>query len=97
MQALLAAQARAALHAIDLSADLRRRAERLLAIAPKLRARGAEGIIERLLGEDALVASRSGRNSGISDRGLRRLFDRLTGLGAVRELTGRPAFRIYGL
>lgn len=97
MRALLAAQARAALHAIDLSADLRRRAERLLAIAPKLRARGAEGIIERLLGEDALVASRSGRNSGISDRGLRRLFDRLVELDAVRELTGRPAFRVYGL
>lgn len=97
MRALLATQARAALRAIDLSADLQRRAERLLAIAPELRARGAEGIIERLLSEDALVASRGGRNRGISDRGLRRLFDRLVELDAVRELTGRPAFRVYGL
>lgn len=94
---LLAAQARMALQAIDLFTELGRRAEKLLAVTPKLRAKGADAIIERLLNEDALVASRGMQKSGISDRGLRRLFDRLIELGAVRELTGRPTFRIYGL
>ncbi|MET2832841.1 DUF1403 family protein [Mesorhizobium shangrilense] len=44
---------------------------------------------------DAVVASQE--IAGISDRGLRRLFDRLLERGAVRELSGRPTFRIYGL
>ncbi|MBM2712840.1 DUF1403 family protein [Mesorhizobium caraganae] len=93
----LAAQARAALRAIDLSADLGRRAEKLLAVAPKLRAKGADTIVDRLLSEDAIMASRADRNIGMSDRGLRRLFDRLVELGAVRELSGRSTFRIFGL
>ncbi|TIR49073.1 MAG: DUF1403 family protein [Mesorhizobium sp.] len=92
---LLAAQARAALRAIDLSAELGRRADKLLAIAPKLRAKGADAVVERLLSDDAIVASEN--IAGMSDRGLRRLFDRLVEHGAVRELSGRPTFRIYGL
>ena len=94
---LLAAQARAALRAIDLFAELGRRAEKLLAVAPKLRAKSADTIIDRLLNEDALAASRGDKSTGMSDRGLRRLFDRLVELGVVRELSGRPTFRIYGL
>ncbi|RNJ42307.1 hypothetical protein B5V01_28830 [Mesorhizobium erdmanii] len=92
---LLAAQARAALRAIDLSAELERRAGRLLAVAPKLRAKAADMVIERLLSDDAIVTSE--KIAGMSDRGLRRLFDRLVELGAVRELSGRPTFRIYGI
>ena len=92
---LLAAQARAALRAIDLSAELGRRADRLLAVAPKLRAKAADMVVERLLSDDAIVASE--KIAGMSDRGLRRLFDRLVELGAVRELSGRSTFRIYGL
>lgn len=94
---LLAAQARAALRAVDLSTELERRAEKLLAVAPKLRANGAETVVDYLLNEDAHVASRGDKKTGMSDRGLRRLFDRLVELGAVRELSGRATFRIYGL
>lgn len=95
VKTLLAAQTRAALHAIDLSAELGRRADRLLAVAPKLRAKASDLVVDRLLSDDALVASQ--QIAGMSDRGLRRLFDRLVELGAVRELSGRPTFRIYGL
>lgn len=92
---LLAAQARAALRAVDLSADIERRADRLIAVAPGLRARGADVVVDRLLSDDAIVAS--ARIAGMSDRSLRRLFERLVELGAARELSGRPTFRIYGL
>lgn len=95
VKTVLGAQARAALHAIDLSGEMGRRADRLLAVAPKLRARASDLVVDRLLSDDALVASQ--QIAGMSDRGLRRLFDRLVALGAVRELSGRPTFRIYGL
>lgn len=94
-KSLLAAQARAALRAIDLSAELERRSDRLLAVAPKLRAKAADLVVDKLLSDDAIVASE--KIAGRSGRGLRRLFDRLVELGAVRELSGRPTFRIYGL
>lgn len=92
---LLAAQARAALRAIELSAELGRRTDRLLAVAPRLRAKAADTVVDKLLTADAIVASE--KFAGMSDRGLRRLFDRLVELGAVRELSGRTTFRIYGL
>jgi hypothetical protein len=38
-----------------------------------------------------------GGGATMSARSMRRLFDRLVALGAVRELTGRPTFRLYGL
>ncbi|WP_413776949.1 DUF1403 family protein [Mesorhizobium sp. AR07] len=83
--------------ALDLFTELGRRAERLIAVAPKLRAKGADRVVEKLLSDDALVASRGDKKTGMSDRGLRSLFDRLVELGAVRELSGRTTFRIYGL
>jgi hypothetical protein len=84
----------AAAAAFDLYADLARRAERLLAVAPKLRGRDADETVTKLLTEDALTA---GPGRAASDRSSRRLFDRLASLSAVRELTGRPTFRLYGL
>jgi hypothetical protein len=89
------AYARAATEACRLAADLSRRADRLLSVAPKLRAKPAAAIVAALLDDDALTAS-SGAG-GMTDRNLRRLFDRLVSLEALRELTGREAFRIYGL
>lgn len=57
VKSLLAGQARSALRAIDLSSELGRRAEKLLAVAPKLRAKAADIVVERLLSDDAIVAS----------------------------------------
>ncbi|MER9223230.1 DUF1403 family protein [Mesorhizobium sp. M0644] len=84
-----------ALRAVDQSADIGRWVDRLIAVAPGLRARGADIVVDRLLADDAIVAS--AKIAGMSDRSLRRLFERLVELGAVRELSGRPTFRIYGL
>lgn len=85
----------AAAAAVDLSSDLARRAEKLQAVAPRLRAKGAGAVIAALLDDDAVTASLG--TGKMSDRGLRRLFDRLVALAAVRELSGRTTFRIYGL
>ena len=89
------AYGRAAVAACDLFAELGRRSQQLLAVAPRLRAKGAGAVIETLLGEDAVLPS--ARRGAMSDRGMRRLFDRLVALGGVRELTGRSTFRLYGL
>ncbi len=93
---VLFAYARAAAQACDFSAELGRRAQRLFEAAPKLRAKGAGAALEALLEDDALSAS-SKIGGQMSERGARRLFDRLVALGAVRELTGRATFRLYGL
>ncbi len=90
--------ARAAAAAADLYADLARRAERLLAVAPKLRGKDADIMVAMLIGEDAQAANWGGApGKTASDRSSRRLFERLVALGAVRELTGRATFRLYGL
>jgi len=94
--AIVFAYARAAAQTVDLSAELGRRAQRLQEAAPKLRAKGAGAALGALLDEDSLgAATRIGGQ--ISERGARRLFGRLFALGAVRELTGRATFRLYGL
>jgi len=92
------AYANAAAAAADLYAELARRAERLLAVAPKLRGKDADLMVASLLMEDA-QAAKKGDETGktATDRSSRRLFERLVGLGAVRELTGRTTFRLYGL
>lgn len=92
---MLVAYAQAAAEACDLGADLGRRAAQLLAVAPRLRAKGSAEVVKLLLDDDALPGSWS--SVKLSPRGARRLFERLQELGAVREFSGRPTFRLYGL
>ena len=87
----------AAASALDLAADLSRRADTLIGVAPKLRAKPAQKIVTLLLAQDCVSPAEAARQAPMTERAARRLFDRLVALGAVRELSGRPAFRLYGL
>jgi len=84
-----------AVSAVDLASEMARRAARLRAVAPKVRTKQALLAIEALLSQDAVTPAQV--RGKMSDRAARRLFDRLVTLGGVRELSGRPSFRIYGL
>ncbi|MFY9831628.1 MAG: DUF1403 family protein, partial [Methylocystis sp.] len=95
--ALVRAYALAARDAFAVAGELSRRSQSLLAAAPKLRAKGAGRVVELLLGDDAISPATAAKAAGLSDRASRRLFDRLVELGAVRELSGRANFRLYGL
>jgi hypothetical protein len=95
MLSCAAAYGRAAAQACGLFAELEYDSQKLVAVSSRLRAKGAAAVIDRLLNDDAVLPS--ARLGTISDRGSRRLFERLVALGAVRELTGRATFRLYGL
>ncbi|MDV3253467.1 DUF1403 family protein [Devosia sp. BK] len=93
--AVFLAYATATAEACDLGIELALRAAKLTTVAPKLRAKGSGDVIKLLLSDDAVLGSWS--SPKLSARGARRLFDRLGEMGAVRELSGRPTFRLYGL
>lgn len=77
------------------AAELARRAARLRAVAPKLRAKGSDRAVAQFLSRDAIAPA--ALTSLNSDRAARRFCDRLVDLGAVRELTGRDTFRLFGV
>lgn len=82
---------------VQMAADLSRRAALLQAVAPKLRAKTAPAAVAQFLSRDAVAPAALTAGAGMSDRAARRLCDRLVDLGAVRELTGRDSFRLYGV
>ncbi|NBZ89008.1 DUF1403 family protein [Stagnihabitans tardus] len=85
--------------ALPLAGTLARAAARLRAAVPKLRAKGAARAVEMMLSQDVLtpVALARAIPESLSDRAARRLCERLVELGALRELSGRDTFRLYGV
>lgn len=85
--------------ALPLAGTLARAAARLRAAVPKLRAKGAARAVEMMLSQDVLtpVALARAMPEILSDRAARRLCERLVELGALRELSGRDTFRLYGV
>jgi hypothetical protein len=80
--------------ALSMAGELARGGVRLRSVVPKLRAKGAAQAIDLFLSRDALAPTAL---NFMTDRAARRLCDRLVSLGAVRELTGRDTFRLYGI
>ena len=93
--ALCLGLAQGAAEACRIAGEVARRAERLEAVTPKLRAKGAGDAIKRLLEDDAVPGTLT--TARLSRFAARRLFERLDTFEAVRELSGRSAFRLYGL
>lgn len=93
--AICLAAATGAAEACRLAAGIAKKAGRLAEVTPRLRTKGAGEVIALLLSDDAVSGSFTSK--AMTRWASRRLFERLQQLDAVRELTGRPIFRLYGL
>jgi hypothetical protein len=71
------------------------RANALIAAGRQVRTRQAPAVVERILSKDAVSAA--SLTDLLPDRPARRLLQRLVDLGSLRELSGRPIYRVYGL
>lgn len=94
-QACHAAILRATLKVIPEMAELARRAMKIRECRSILRAKTAPQVVARFLSRDALTAAML--EDLMTDRSARRICERLQGLGAIREMSGRDIFRIYGV
>lgn len=96
---------RAAIKTHQLAVTLAGRAERLIAAAGTLRTRDGEAGLALILGDDCIAPWRMAGEGGVatprqgmrSDRAARRFCESLHAKGALRLLTPRPTFRLYGL
>jgi hypothetical protein len=95
--------ARAAIMAHAEAVTLSRRAEVLIAAAGTLRTRDGEAGLALILNDDCVAPWRMAGEVGIASRGMssdraaRRFCETLHARGALRLLTPRAAFRLYGL
>lgn len=94
-RAVCVAFALAAAEACRIAGEIAPRAACLTAVTPRLRAKGAGEMVQLLLDDDAVPGTL--QTAKLTRWGSRRLFERLVSLGAVRELSGRASFRLYGL
>ncbi len=95
--------ARAAIMAHANAVVLARKAEELATAADSLRTRDGGRGLALILADDSvapwrMAGKQSSDKAGLgSDRAARRLCESLHGMGALRLLTERPTFRLYGL
>ncbi|MCA0401853.1 MAG: DUF1403 family protein [Proteobacteria bacterium] len=99
-----AVAARAAIAAHQMAVTLAGRAEKLIAAAETLRTRDGEAGLALILGDDCVAPwrmaggeARAASTGMGSDRAARRFCESLHAKGALRLLTPRPTFRLYGL